>query len=630
MRNRTMAGVLATVLTGLALLCVPMDGVARNSKHRAETLSPDYVGLFNYKRCLFGASSTLAIWVVAVDSATGTVEVNGVDMGSLTGPFTWNWGDASSTTGWFPQSHTYQDAAKNYRISVISHYTGGMEDTACATVRFVPAAYLADSTYSEVRVAVPAVMPTLGTRLYPIFPNLSPFGESFFHTISRNSLESILTLAAALEMDLTNGDVYQYQSKFEQVLLRDSTFGGAFSIWFSDPVAFGAGDAFLQGTIGYSSLFHEMGHNFSLNSPRNFYYGGRIDGPANAIYSETMAQIYQHAAGWVMLNSATLNNLPTDLSAEIRESVNGSMWVVRDSYDAYVNSGKPFSSWNEPPSDATFWTFMTIAYKFFEHAENSGMGYRAPLKRMMHLLQLFDQGLMDKFDQNNGTAAADSARATLLIAAMSYAFQSDLRSEFEDLNFPIDDGLYSSLSASAGELNTVPVLSRLIADAYIIGCAQDFTLNIADSAVFWDPDGDPLSYEATSSNPGTAGASIDGALLRVTPVFDGTAKIIVTASDPGGGTESTAFTVSIEACGCICQHQGDIDPRPEGDGFLDVFDVIEVINITFSGAPDIQDPLCPNTRADVDGDGFADVFDVIYLIATAFSGGSNPVDPCGL
>ena len=40
---------------------------------------------------------------------------------------------------------------------------------------------------------------------------------------------------------------------------------------------------------------HEMGHNATLNSPADYYFGGKTDGPANAILSETIAQIFQHA-----------------------------------------------------------------------------------------------------------------------------------------------------------------------------------------------------------------------------------------------------------------------------------------------------------------------------------------------
>jgi len=90
-----------------------------------------------------------------------------------------------------------------------------------------------------------------------------------------------------------------------------------------------------------------------------------------------------------------------------------------------------------------------------------------------------------------------------------------------------------------------------------------------------------------------------------------------------GDSGYTLSLVLLVPCGC--PQQGDIN----GDGVIDVFDVIEVIGVAFSGSPDIQNPACPKTRADVDNNGVTDVFDVIYLIATAFSGGPNPVDPCG-
>lgn len=80
--------------------------------------------------------------------------------------------------------------------------------------------------------------------------------------------------------------------------------------------------------------------------------------------------------------------------------------------------------------------------------------------------------------------------------------------------------------------------------------------------------------------------------------------------------------------GCSCAHQGDIANRPMGDGVIDVFDVIEVIGIAFSGGADSQDPGCPRMRGDVNNDSDTNVFDVIYLIEIAFSGGPSPIDPC--
>jgi len=195
---------------------------------------------------------------------------------------------------------------------------------------------------------------------------------------------------------------------------------------------------------------HEIGHNFTLNSPADFYYGGKIDGNANAIFSESMAQIFQHAAAYEIINHADAYGFSADLVAEIQASAIASMNLVRNTYDDYVRTGAKFESWNDPdnPEDETFGAFMTIAFKFFEHAETDGWEYRVPLKRMMRLLQVLDQDMVDHYDRMHDTPAAERFRSTLMVTALSYGFDRDLRAEFGALNFPIDDATYDSLIAA--------------------------------------------------------------------------------------------------------------------------------------------------------------------------------------
>jgi hypothetical protein len=190
-----------------------------------------------------------------------------------------------------------------------------------------------------------------------------------------------------------------------------------------------------------------MGHNATLNTPSDFYYGGKIDGYANAIYSESMAQIMQHSTGYEIINNYDYYGLSEDLMIEIKQEVIRTIKHVRNKYDQYITSGKPFASWNDPSTqeDETFLTFMTLAYKFCEHAENSDQGYLLPTKRMTNLLQGFCQEWADQYNPQNNTAAADTFRSTLMVTALSYAFSSDLRNEFIDLNFPVDDQLYNEL-----------------------------------------------------------------------------------------------------------------------------------------------------------------------------------------
>jgi hypothetical protein len=506
--------------------------------------------LFSYQRYLFGDPSTLSVWIMTFDSSSGYVYFNGVDTQGPSIPFTWNWGDGTSTTGWFPQGHTYEDNTRNYVLQVISHYGGDVNDTTETLVRFTSAEYQAEGLPEEVTVTIPSVMPSLTTRLYTPPGDLEAFDNSYFTTTPRSVLEDLLTVASAVQMDLTNEDVYLFEGGFRPVMLHAPGFGGAYSIWYTNPPAFGVGEAMIQGGIAYSGLLHELGHNYSLNSPASFYYGGRIDGNANAIFSETMAQIYQHATGYVIANSQYLYGIPDDLLYEIKSKVIATIKQARTNYEDYVIAGHPFYSWNDPvsPGDETLLTFGTLAYKFYEHAETSGWGYRAPLKRMMHLLQVFDADLMALYDQSNDTPEADSVRATLMTTAISYAFDTDLRTEFRDLNFPIKDSLYNALMAMAGDVNTVPVLRERINDTTVTDAQAGYQYDLAVSPTFTDPDGDPLSYSAASSNNAIAKVIVSGgSTIAVTPISNGEALITVTADDGLGGTEQTAFSVLIDA-----------------------------------------------------------------------------------
>lgn len=112
--------------------------------------------------------------------------------------------------------------------------------------------------------------------------------------------------------------------------------------------------------------------------------------------------------------------------------------------------------------------------------------------------------------------------------------------------------------------------------------------------------------------------------IRSTLIATGTPQVMPPVGNIGPRPNLQAAFASF----CNCPSQGDIAPRPAGDALIDVFDVIEIIGIAFSGASDIQDYQCPATRGDVNNNGMVDVFDVIYLIATAFSGGPIPCNPC--
>lgn len=427
---------------------------------------------FDFKTEIFGKRSSVTVQVATINAGTGEVALSGADTRFPTVPFTWDWDDGKVTTGWFPQSHTYLDRTRNYVVKVTSHYSGGEESSAEALVRFVGPAIAPVPLPSDIAVLIPNSPVNLMSRMegYSV-PSLTYFGNSFFAITSRANVEYVLTAAASIQKDCTSDNVYLVDGSFRQVVLRDPQFGGMYSLWYTSPVALAAGDSMWQGSIPWSSIFHEMGHDMTLNSPSSYFYGGKIDGNANAIFSESMAQIFQHATAYELINDAGTYGLGNDILFEIKQSAIQSMWIVRDAYDDYVSSGMRFSSWNDPatPTDETFGTFMTIAYRFFVHAENSELGYRIPLRKMMSLLQKFGETDKARYSQHSNTLTAETFRATLMVAALSYGFGEDLRTEFRDLEFPISDEVYNELIQRV-TANPVPEFSSpmMIAMAFML------------------------------------------------------------------------------------------------------------------------------------------------------------------
>jgi hypothetical protein len=148
-----------------------------------------------------------------------------------------------------------------------------------------------------------------------------------------------------------------------------------------------------------------------------------------------------------MINNAADYGLEDDLVSLIKQSAISSIMHVRNRYDDYL-ADPQFRSWDDVTTgeDETIPTFMTIAYKFFEHAENSGQGYKEPLKRMMAVLQQFDESLATQYLPGGDDERADAFRSTLMITAMSYGFDTDLRDEFQnELDFPLDNNVWDEL-----------------------------------------------------------------------------------------------------------------------------------------------------------------------------------------
>ena len=65
------------------------------------------------------------------------------------------------------------------------------------------------------------------------------------------------------------------------------------------------------------------------------------------------------------------------------------------------------------------------------------------------------------------------------------------------------------------------------------------------SPFFSDPDDDPLTYSATSSNTSVATVSVTGSVVSGAAVGVGSTTLTVTATDPGGLSASITFDVTV-------------------------------------------------------------------------------------
>lgn len=81
------------------------------------------------------------------------------------------------------------------------------------------------------------------------------------------------------------------------------------------------------------------------------------------------------------------------------------------------------------------------------------------------------------------------------------------------------------------------------------GPLSEVTLHTGETAsvtaCFDDPNGDELSYSATSSDVSVAAATFAGASVTVTAVAPGNTSVTVTATDPGGLQDQQSFQVTV-------------------------------------------------------------------------------------
>jgi hypothetical protein len=242
----------------------------------------------DFKAELFGEPARIFAHIVTQDLNTGYVQINGGAMDLAAQPL-WNFGDGTVVGSWFPAEHTYASTESNYIVKATGYFTDGATNSTEVLIRFAPPAIVPIALPDELLVTIPTDTVSLVSRVpgLGISPSLTHFDDSFFTTnLPRDAVEYLLTVAATVQHDLVNSNLLLVDGGFPQSVLRDTNFGGMYSIWYSSPVAFGSGDNGFQGTPQYSSFFHEMGHNFTLNFPAAYIYGDKIGEKHNGVTSK--------------------------------------------------------------------------------------------------------------------------------------------------------------------------------------------------------------------------------------------------------------------------------------------------------------------------------------------------------
>ena len=113
------------------------------------------------------------------------------------------------------------------------------------------------------------------------------------------------------------------------------------------------------------------------------------------------------------------------------------------------------------------------------------------------------------------------------------------------LKLTVSSGTVSAegdVSITVTDVNEAPVIDSAIpAQGVVTGKSE----SVVVSSHFSDPDGDVLTYLASSSNRNVATVSVNGGTVVVQGVAKGSAEVTVTARDPGGLEAQQAFSVTV-------------------------------------------------------------------------------------
>ena len=141
---------------------------------------------------------------------------------------------------------------------------------------------------------------------------------------------------------------------------------------------------------------------------------------------------------------------------------------------------------------------------------------------------------------NISIATVSLSGATLTITAVAAGWTTITVNVTDNSNAAAQQSFSVNVVSNRSPISVEPIPNQTVRVGETAG-----TVDL--SSYFSDPDGNPLTYSATSSNTSKATVSVSDATLTITAVAAGSATITVTATDPSNASRSRSFSATVLA-----------------------------------------------------------------------------------
>ncbi|MFH1787513.1 MAG: PKD domain-containing protein [archaeon] len=322
------------------------------------------------------------------------------------GPFEFKWDDGTVSCSWFPAEHTYENEG-NYTVKVRVKNTCG---------------------FISERVNKISVSEEKGPENITVFGEYTAiynFPRRFFDesNVLREQVAKVVDAQYLILLEMHNGG-----KPYDNVTVEyhQDVYGVTL------PYGIALGDsAFPSENSGHHSwdvMSHEQGHNFF--GTKGVFYWDLVSegGPFIQESFAVLSALYVYHKTIENLKSFDLNQDTVD---SLNFVFNDERDYQQDMFEEYVLDGNNFNS-----SDIK--TSQALDYKMIVYGETYGW------ENYKKFTKAFEDGISSKFTfQNDGSS--EDEQSTYIIAALGASFDQDFRSDFEELNFPIDNSLYENI-----------------------------------------------------------------------------------------------------------------------------------------------------------------------------------------